>query len=72
MALGSCSQESALTAKRIWESIAQVWGKEWAKEWGKRWGKEAGHDKKAEEMAEPRDDGDGNRHGCVDVSLLLE
>lgn len=35
-------QESAVTAKRIWESIAQVWGKEWAKEWGKRWGKEAG------------------------------
>jgi DNA-binding PadR family transcriptional regulator len=35
-------QESAVTAKRIWESIAQVWGKEWTKEWGKRWGKEAG------------------------------
>jgi hypothetical protein len=40
----------------------------------KRWSKEAEDDKKAEEMAEPRgrDDGDGNRHGCVDVSLLLE
>jgi PadR family transcriptional regulator PadR len=35
-------QESAVTAKRIWEVIAQVWGGEWAKEWGKRWGKEAG------------------------------
>ena len=35
-------QESALTAKRIWDGIAAVWGKEWAKEWGKRWGKEAG------------------------------
>ena len=35
-------QESAVTAKRIWESIVEVWGKEWAKEWGKRWGKEAG------------------------------
>jgi PadR family transcriptional regulator PadR len=34
-------QESAVTAKRIWESIAQVWGREWAREWGKRWGKEA-------------------------------
>jgi PadR family transcriptional regulator PadR len=35
-------QESALTARRIWESIAEVWGKDWAREWGKRWGKEAG------------------------------
>lgn len=35
-------QESALTAKRVWDGIAQVWGKQWAKEWGKRWGKEAG------------------------------
>src|SRR5688572_11518970 len=35
-------QESAVTAKRIWDVIAEVWGKEWAKEWGKRWGKEAG------------------------------
>jgi PadR family transcriptional regulator, regulatory protein PadR len=34
-------QESAVTAKRIWDTIAQVWGKDWAKEWGKRWGKEA-------------------------------
>jgi PadR family transcriptional regulator PadR len=31
-------QESAVTAKRIWDGIAEIWGKEWAKEWGKRWG----------------------------------
>jgi DNA-binding PadR family transcriptional regulator len=35
-------RESALTARRIWDSIAEVWGKEWAKEWGKRWRREAG------------------------------
>jgi PadR family transcriptional regulator PadR len=35
-------QESAATAKRIWDSIVEVWGKEWARQWGKRWGKEAG------------------------------
>ena len=35
-------QESAVTARRIWEVIAEVWGKDWAREWGKRWGKEAG------------------------------
>jgi PadR family transcriptional regulator PadR len=35
-------EESAVTAKRIWDSIVEVWGKEWAREWGKRWGKEAG------------------------------
>jgi DNA-binding PadR family transcriptional regulator len=35
-------QESAVTAKRIWDVAAEVWGKEWAREWGKRWGKEAG------------------------------
>ena len=29
------------TARRIWDSIAEVWGKDWAREWGKRWGKEA-------------------------------
>ncbi len=34
-------EESAVTARRIWESIAEVWGKEWAREWGRRWGKEA-------------------------------
>jgi DNA-binding PadR family transcriptional regulator len=35
-------QESAVTAKRIWDGIAEAWGEEWAKEWGKHWGKEAG------------------------------
>jgi PadR family transcriptional regulator PadR len=35
-------EESAVTAKRVWDSIVEIWGKEWAKEWGKRWGKEAG------------------------------
>ena len=35
-------QESAATAKRIWDSIAKTWGKDWARQWGKRWGKEAG------------------------------
>ncbi len=35
-------QESAMTAKRIWEGIAEVWGKDWARQWGKRWRKEAG------------------------------
>jgi len=33
-------QESAVTAKRIWETIAEVWGNEIAREWGRRWGKE--------------------------------
>ncbi len=35
-------QESAATAKRIWDTVAEIWGKEWAREWGKRWRKEAG------------------------------
>ena len=35
-------EESAVTAKRIWESIAQVWGKDWARQWGKQWGRETG------------------------------
>jgi DNA-binding PadR family transcriptional regulator len=34
-------QESAVTAKRMWDVIAEVWGKEWVKQLGKRWGKEA-------------------------------
>jgi len=33
-------QESAATAKRIWDVIAEVWGKEWAKRWAKEWAKE--------------------------------
>ena len=35
-------EESAVTAKRIWETIAQVWGKDWARQWGKQWGREPG------------------------------
>jgi DNA-binding PadR family transcriptional regulator len=35
-------QESAATARRILDRIAEAWGEEWAKEWGKHWGKEAG------------------------------
>ena len=35
-------EESAVTAKRIWESIVQVWGKDWARQWGKQWGRETG------------------------------
>jgi DNA-binding PadR family transcriptional regulator len=38
-------EESAVTAKRIWDSIVEVWGKEWvrglSKDWGNRLGKEA-------------------------------
>jgi len=33
-------RESAATAKRIWDGIAEVWGKEWAKRWAKEWAKE--------------------------------
>lgn len=35
-------EESAVTAKRIWETIAQIWGKDWARQWGKQWGREPG------------------------------
>jgi DNA-binding PadR family transcriptional regulator len=34
-------QDSAATAKRIWDQLVEVWGKERAKEWGRKWGKEA-------------------------------
>lgn len=34
-------EESAATAKRVWDAIADVWGKQWAKEWGKRPAKQA-------------------------------
>ncbi len=37
-------QESAATAKRIWDVTTEIWGKDWTKEWAKaprkRWGKE--------------------------------
>jgi PadR family transcriptional regulator PadR len=39
-------EESAVTAKRIWDGIVEVWGQDWVrglgKEWGKRPGKVAG------------------------------
>src|SRR5689334_11511793 len=28
-------EESAATAKRIWDVVAEVWGKDWARQWGK-------------------------------------
>ncbi len=28
-------QESAVTAKRMWDQIAEIWGKEWVRQWGK-------------------------------------
>lgn len=33
-------EESAVTAKRVWDSIVEIWGKDWAKQWGKGWGKQ--------------------------------
>jgi PadR family transcriptional regulator, regulatory protein PadR len=30
-------EESAVTAKRIWDGIAEVRGKKWAQQWSKRW-----------------------------------
>jgi PadR family transcriptional regulator PadR len=35
-------RESAVTAKRVWDGVAEIWGKDWAREWGKRWGREVG------------------------------
>ena len=35
-------EDSAMTAKRMWEVLTEVWGKEWTRQWGKRWGKETG------------------------------
>jgi len=32
-------EESAATAKRIWDVVVGVWGKDWARQWGKNWGK---------------------------------
>jgi DNA-binding PadR family transcriptional regulator len=31
-------QESAATAKRVWDLVSEVWGKEWVKQWGKQAG----------------------------------
>ena len=33
-------RESAVTAKRIWDSSVEAWGKEWERKWGRQWGKE--------------------------------
>src|SRR5438874_5631526 len=33
-------QESAATAKRIWDVTAEIWGKDWTKPPRKRWGRE--------------------------------
>lgn len=33
-------QESAVTAKRIWDVASEVWGKGWTKAPGKKWGKQ--------------------------------
>lgn len=35
-------EESAVTAKRVWDAIVEIWGKDWARQPGKRWGKELG------------------------------
>jgi DNA-binding PadR family transcriptional regulator len=35
-------EESADTAKRIWDAVAEAWGKEWTRNFGKRWGRETG------------------------------
>ncbi len=35
-------QDSAVTAKRIWDVLTDVWGKDVTKQWGKRWVKESG------------------------------
>ncbi len=31
-------RESAATAKRVWDAIAEAWGKDWAVEWAREWG----------------------------------
>ncbi|MFY9691300.1 MAG: PadR family transcriptional regulator [Candidatus Acidiferrales bacterium] len=33
-------RDSAVTAKRIWDSSVEAWGKEWERKWGRQWGKE--------------------------------
>jgi PadR family transcriptional regulator, regulatory protein PadR len=37
-------EESAVTAKRVWDGIVEVWGKEWVRGLGKEWGKRLGKD----------------------------
>jgi DNA-binding PadR family transcriptional regulator len=33
-------QDSAVTAKRIWEAITEAWGEDWVRNWKKQWGRE--------------------------------
>jgi DNA-binding PadR family transcriptional regulator len=33
-------EESAATAKRVWDAITEIWGIDWARKWGKPYGKE--------------------------------
>lgn len=33
-------QESAVTAKRIWDSVTETWGKNQDGHWGRQWGKQ--------------------------------
>jgi len=35
-------QESAATAKRVFDELVRVLGKDWSKQWGKGWGKQVG------------------------------
>jgi PadR family transcriptional regulator, regulatory protein PadR len=35
-------QESAVTAKRMWDLLVERWGRDWAKEWLKGWDKQVG------------------------------
>ena len=30
-------EESAVTAKRMWDDLVAVWGRDWARRWRKRW-----------------------------------
>jgi DNA-binding PadR family transcriptional regulator len=32
-------EDSAVTAKRVWDVVAEAWGKDWARQWGRNWGK---------------------------------
>ena len=35
-------QDSAVTAKRVWDLVSEAWGKDWGKDWSKDWGKRFG------------------------------
>ena len=34
--------ESAVMARRMGDSIAEIWGKDWIGNWGRQWGKQTG------------------------------